>query len=360
MQTKCLYPAKTKIMSKNIIGLAAIIFAVTLIVACHKTDVEEPQLPATLDSTAILGFADSTQLIKSITGYFLDSGSNIANDSSRILFLYDTVNRRITIAEDLAGATGGSLDSMIYQYNDEFFLSRISFIGSEYADDPTSTATIDYKYDADKVIQQAIFTEYGGNKYAYTFNKTILPGGGYRLSWLETSPYSGAGNTYLASFDAKGKLISHYYYLYSDSIVYDAIGNITKVLRTNYEKAYEITGSKTFPLYEFTARETKGDQLYNFNQILNRGIANLNFIDGGIGAELFSVDYVYQFTRFPATSMVLHRFTPYNSDCPNCPDYQITSNSQPVFDSQQRLLRYKVVFNDYPLTYQEFYIKYYK
>ncbi|MEO6820533.1 MAG: hypothetical protein ABI266_08970, partial [Ginsengibacter sp.] len=282
-----------------------------------------------------------------------------ANDSSRALFRYDTVNKRISVISDLSISEGNDFDSMIYQYNNDLMLTRISIMDAQASSDPSYVVSIDYKYDADKVIQLAKFTDYSGDNYTYSFNKTSLPGGGYRLSWKNTSPYNGPGDTYLASFDGKGQMISNYYSLYSDSLLYDEVGNIKKVLKTYYKNPNDIKDSKTFTLYDFTLRESKGDQLYNLNQVLNRGIANLNVMNGSIGGDLFSVDYVYQFTKYPATSIILHRSSIY-SNCPNCPDYEINSTSQPMYDSQQRLVRYKVVYNDYPLSYLEFYIRYYK
>lgn len=347
-------------MNKKILSIAAIIFAFTLIVSCHKNDVETPIIPPTLDTATIMGFKDSTQLIKTITGYFLDSSSNIANDSSRALFRYDTVNKRITVITDLSMSEGSDFDSIVYQYNNDLMLTGLSYKKSASESYPEDLLSVEYKYDADKVIQRAIFSQYGGDKYTYSFNKTILAGGIYRLSWVDTDPYAQPGTTYLASFNNQGKMVSNYYFLYSDSLIYDPVGNLRKVLRTDYIKAYDQNGSKTFTLYDFASRDLKGDQLYNLYQVLNNGIAGFNVFNGSLGNDLFNVEFVYQYSKYPATSTILHRFRQYDPNCQQCEDYEITSVSKPVYDEKGRLSRYKVFNNDFPLTYLEFYIQYYK
>lgn len=348
-------------MNKKFAGIAAMIFALTLIISCHKNDVEKPlPPPPALDTATIMGFKDSTQLIKSITGYFLDSSSNIPNDSSRALFRYDTVNKRITVIADLPSSEGIDFDSIVYQYNNDLMLTRLSYVKTASASYPDDILSVEYKYDADKVIERAIFSEYGGDKYTYSFNKTMLAGGAYRLRWVDTGPYVEPGTTYLASFNNQGQMVSNYYFLYSDSLIYDLVGNLKKVLRTDYIKAYDQNGSKTFTLYDFTTRDAKGDQLYNLYQVLNNGIAGFNVFNGSLGNDLFNVEYVYQYSKYPATSTIVHRFRPYDPNCQQCADYEITSVSKPVYDEKGRLSRYKVFFNDFPLTYSDFYIKYYK
>lgn len=333
--------------------------AVLLYTSCKKNDVPAQRV-ANLDTVAIMGFKDSTQLIKSFTSYYLDSGSNVITDSSVAFFHYDTVNRRITIGSGGVSTGEGDFDSLVYQYNSGLLLMQVSFLYSIPPSDPTVAVSIAYTYDVADVIQSATFTEYNGQQYTYSFNKTTLAGGGYQLSWLDTSPTSSAGNTYLASFNSQGQMISNYDYTTSDSLEYDASGNISKIVQTNYLQPYNLNGAVSFTLYDFTSRDTKGDQLYNLYQVLNHGIANLNVDDGNISAELFDVDYIFQFTKYPATSTIINR--PYypSGYCTTCGTYQVTSIATPTYDSQNRLVTYEVFFNDDPLSYEGYHLSYYK
>ena len=348
-------------MNKKIINLVLFAIAVLLFTSCKKSDTQtRPASPK--DSTAIMGFKDSTQLIKSIISYSMDSGSNVRKDSLKETYIYDTVNRKITVGfKDYNGATGIVSDSIVYHYNTANLLARVDDFLVTPVTDPTNIISEVYIYDAENIIQKAVFTEYSGQVFTYNINKTTLTGGGYQLGWLDTDPnFIADSSYYLASFNSQGQMVARYYDYYFDSVEYDVSGNTSKVIETVYQQPYYNPGvSETYTLYDFTSRDTKGDQLYNLNQVLSNGLSNINVDFGDLGGGLFESEYVFQFSKYPALSTNINRPGP-NGYCFGCGVYQITSTSSPVYDNQNRLVRYKVFFNDDPLGYLEYDISYYK
>ena len=346
---------------KKLTVILFFITAITFYPSCKKADIQNNPDPTTLDSPTIMGFKDSTQLIKSLSAYYMDGSSNVITDSITLLFHYDTIKRRIAIVPENGVPGDADFDSVLYQYNSDLFLTSATKMYSTPPSNPDNEASVAYIYDADKVIQSAIFTQNNGDKYTYSFDKTALPGNGYRLSWTETSPGSFAGDKYLASFNSQGQMISNYNLTASssDSIEYDASGNTTKVIRTEYSQPYNLTGAKTFTLYDFTSRDSKGDQLYNLRQVLDHGFANLNIDIGGINLDFFFSDFVFQFSKYPATSTIINLPTQ-GTYCVSCDVVPFTYSTTPTYDSRDRLVKYKLFFNDNPLAYQEYHISYYK
>jgi len=183
------------------------IAAVTVYTSCQKN--VEPNLPLSPgDSATIMGFKDSTQLIKSIHQVYYDSAGTFQDSLTAYLF-YDTLNRKITIR------SGAPVITQEYSYNSAGLLVHFK------SNDPQAVASIDYTYDALNILKTASVNDGpAGNSYVYSINKTVLPSGNYQLSWLDTDPgVLPDSNYYFANFDSKGKLLSYYDLDISDSII---------------------------------------------------------------------------------------------------------------------------------------------
>ena len=130
--------------------------------------------------------------------------------------------------------------------------------------------TEDISYDVDNVVKSVTDKSFDGAMLTYTVNKTSLASGGYSLNWFDLL---NAPDTayYTVNFDNTGRTTSYYFSAYSDSIIYDATGNMSKIRRTEYPPLPN--APNTYVLYDFVSRDTKGDQLYNLEQILNNGIS---------------------------------------------------------------------------------------
>lgn len=325
-----------------------ILIAVTICYSsCKKNDVQKDPDPTTLDSTTIMGFKDSTQLIKSIHRTDYDSKGAITDTSTSFL-LYDTVNRKITIrSEDPVSAEE-------FSYNSLGLLVHFESSG-----DTTEVSSIDYTYDASDMLKTATVQEPGhGGSYVYSINKTLLPSGNYQLSWLDQANLPDS-NYYFVNFDNNGKMRSFYDHVEpaSDSIIYDANGNVSKVVKTIYTTPYNTSGSFTFTLYDFLTRDTRGDQLYNFYKILYNGVF---YIPGDIavfgGAD---VENLYQVIKYPCLSTNINRPVG-DAYCLSCAVHIVNFNDPTQYDSKNRLVKFSGFFNDTEIYRTDYTISYYK
>ena len=316
--------------------------------SCQKNYVQNAR-PLTPGSAAIMGFKDSTQLIKSILGIYYDSTGRITDSATSYVY-YDTLNKKITLRSE------NPVVSDEYRYNSAGLLVHFESSG-----DTTSVASIDYTYDASNILKTATVNEGpNGNIYTYSIIKTLLSSGNYQLSWLE--PDQGGmpdSNYYFLNFDGKGKLLSYYDASTSDTILYDANDNIIKVNATFYTTPYDPNGATSFTLYDLSNRDTKGDQLYNLFQIIDNGVANIPpgiAVFGASGDE----DLFYQLHRYPVLSTIINRPVGNGGYGVGCAVNPVTFNNAPQYDSQNRLVKYSTFFNDIEVSRSDYIISYYK
>lgn len=328
-------------------GMAALVFYTS----CKKTDV--PNTPVSpKDSATIMGFKDSTQLIKSIRVISYDSATNAITDSTISYFYYDTVNRKISFrSKGYSDPSQDYRDSFEYSYNSSGLLTRIENKSTLMSSTNEDVKTENISYDADNVVKSVTDKSFNGTTLTYTMNKTSRSGGGYSLNWFDLL---NAPDTayYTVNFDNTGRATSYYFDSYSDSIIYDGTGNISKINRTEHPPLPN--APQTYVLYDFVSRDTKGDQLYNLERILNNGIANFP-VETSFGVL---GEFDYQYIKYPALSTNVYRVTGgYGSGGSG---YTINFSSTPQYDSQNRLVRYRAFFNDIVFDYLEYEISYYK
>jgi len=344
-----------KKLSVLFLSIAVFIFYTS----CSKNnDLKNPD-PVTIDSATIMGFKDSTQLIKSITGISYDSASGGITDSATQFYFYDTLNKKIILSLQPVTNSTQSYDGIEYNYNNAGLVSHISWkYFHNTQSDSTPFISSDYIYDDVNVLKSASVNQFGGKHYTISFNKTVLSNGGYQLAWKDTSPYGYPdSSSYIVNFDAGGKMQEYYYVFgnttyWSDSSIYDSNGNFSKILTRIYSNP---GSSSSYTFYDFISRDTKGDQLYNLNQIVNNGLANIpNSISYSfIGVDAID-DYVYQYSKYPALTTKIYR-----EDQSGNP-YYVNFNSAPQYDSKDRLVKYRMFFNDAELSYGDYIISYYK
>lgn len=347
------------------------IAASMLYFSCNKNnDLQNPD-PVTIDSATIMGFKDSTQLIKSISAFSYDSANGELEDSATRYYFYDTLNKKIIISFQPVTNSNQSYDGVEYSYNNKGLVSHISW--KYFATTPGDYSPFissDYTYDDKNVIKNASVTLNGGEHYSVSFSKTVLPSGGYQLEWTPPALYNGYpdGTSFIVKFDTDGKMLAYYYVLENriesgDSAVYDANGSISKLIDINffYKGPSSVTPDSvsSYTKYDFVSRGTKGDQLYNLNQVVNNGLANIpnsmsyNFI-GIDGID----DYVYQYSKYPLQNTKINKVVNYPEGGSGL--HLINFNSTPEYDSKNRLRRYGMFFNDDVLSYVEYIISYYK
>lgn len=328
------------------------ITAITLYPSCKKGDTIMNPDHTTLDSITIMGFKDSTQLIKSISDIGLDSLGNPI-DTNIIYFYYDTINKKINLNSEYVASAIPSQYSVVLSYN------NAGLIIQQKGTDTNWVSTTDYTYDAQNVLNSETTTDNNGVETVH-LTKKALPSGGYSLSTESSQTnfvHDSILNTY--NFDATGKLILRSDLGlpslnggYIDSTVYDASGNISKVIETSL--GFDPTPS-TYTLFEFNSRDTKGNQLYNLNNILYNGIAEFPEAENNIalGGLFNNYDnfYYYQFTKYPSLSTKVYQ--QYSNS-------YVTFNPSPQYDSKDRLIKYKMYNGDNPYYYEEYDINYFK
>lgn len=331
---------------KQQIGL--LFFAATLLcyTSCSK-DVHNPD-PTTLDSSTIMGFKDSTQLIKSLTSIHYDENGAVS-DSALYSITYDTLLKQIVLLNNETGV------KTQYNYNAKGLLVRLENSGSA-----SENYSYDYTYDASNIIKSVSYKSPGDN-YVYSIEKALLPSGYYRLKWQD--PYDQSGQKFItANFDSIGNIVSFFepdVSLY-DSVVYDTKDNIKKVIITQFLLPDDTAGSYTYTLYDFSNRETKGDQLYNFFQILCNGIANIPPDIAPFGQATNRDDFLFLLNKYPVQSTIISRPNDDEGYCFGCPVHPVTFDNTPEFDNKNRLVRYSIFTNDVYIYRNDIIINYYK
>jgi len=326
--------------------------AVTVYTSCNKTYV--PDTPVSpKDSATIMGFKDSTQLIKSLQIFYYDSATNAITDSIITYFYYDTLNRKITYrTKEYSDPNGAYSDSFEYSYNSSGLLIRFENKSTLMSSTSGDLQAENITYDADNVVKSVTDKSFDGTTLTYTMNKTSLANGGYSLNWFDLLDAPDTAY-YTVNFDNTGRTTSYYFDRYSDSVIYDATGNMSQIKRTEYPPLPN--APRTYVLYDFLSRDSKGDQLYNFFRILYNGIFNFSWETSFGSAN----EVTYQYFKYPALSSKVLRFpNGYGSGDPD--GYTINFTSAPQYDSQNRLVKYRVFFNDEPFTYFDYVITYYK
>jgi hypothetical protein len=310
---------------------------------------------------------DSTLLIKSIT-----FASATGQDSIVENYSYDSVNRRITITwTDATDSVFVNESGAELSYNDKWLLTRATYIYPlGYIPQAWDYTTIDIVYDAQKVLQK-ITVNYGDGSFeSKVYTKAMLASGKYQLSWVERDPANPLFRR--ATFNADGRNITNVVeysvvaettpagddiftnIIITDSMFYDAPGSIIKIIRNEVDTLRHT--NQSYVSYDFSARQTRGDQLYNQRQAIMNGMANMPFFDsdsntdlfGGLSASLENENW--QYSKYPIqTAHVRWLGTDYNF------------NATSEFDSKGRLVKYKGFRVDLVLSADmEYRIKYYK
>jgi hypothetical protein len=347
------------------VSAIAAIFALT---SCQR----EVNFTDTLPVTEYV--KDSTLLIKSIT--LVSDDALGVQDSITENYSYDSVNRKIRLTWHDPSGSDYYPDGTIadFSYNDKWLLSHVDYIyPAGYVADAFDYSTFDILYDAQKVLQK-ITTKYGdGSDETKTYTKTTLASGNYQLSWDESDPATpGYKSLRRAVFNADGKNSINVFdrsfvaeispagddvftnFITSDTLFYDASGSVSKIKRNEVDTLRHT--DQTFLFYEFTGRQTRGDQLYNQRQGILNGIANMPFGDGDSPADAFGVLSIVldfeplQYSIYPVQTTKIYNW--------NMTDFTFNSSSE--FDSKNRLVKFKGFFIDLGLTNRVFKIKYFK
>ncbi|WP_276503711.1 hypothetical protein [Terrimonas pollutisoli] len=356
---------------------ASLVIAVFVLASCQKEvdiDLENPPpVPSEVQ--------DSTLLIKSIKINSLDpvSGLPDGGDTIKEDYFYDTVNRKIIMTLDQVASsqylTGAGVE---HTYDANGLLTNVLYkYKNGYIPEGDDRISVRLSYDADKIIQKITLYYFNGNTRSTLFRKTLLSENKYRLDWGEPTiiAIGGARDTVSASavFDKAGKcLTSEYSYsyntvigggedaytkiIYRDSLVYDANGSVTKVVE-NYIDTLNHENI-TFVACEFTARHTKGDQLFNMRQILLNGIANIPF-----GEDMFHGSITGVLSFFPdgyeplEYSKYPFQFAKvFNSQTNQYDNFTAISE----LDNKDRLIKFRGFLNDVELIPYQYEISYYK
>jgi hypothetical protein len=337
--------------------------------SCTKTGIQQNNPhPGSLN---IFGFTDSTQLIKSITYQSQDS-------SGSQYFFYDTVNRKIIVSmQPISTASQAYTDGEEFFYDANGLLVHTDAKFVVPADVYFSSA--DYTYDDQHVLQSASTTLFGGVSYSAEYTKTAVPGGGYLLSTLSTLPGDNGytDSNYTAVYiDNNNRFVSFYqtynvsevginntspngdtYFNYLDTIIYDASGSMRKWISTNPPDPLKADSLVTYTTYDYSARDSRGDQLYNLGRVLYNGIDNVPFqiIDfyagelsslGDIGMQTYK--YPTLQTSFPARDSLGNSIGLLNF------------NSPAQYDDSSRLIKYHNFTHYYPYAGYDILIAYYK
>ena len=324
--------------------------------SCKKT-ADNPN-PPIFDSATIMGFKDSTQLMKTFSIVYYDTSGDISDSIPTLYLYYDTINKKVYFT--MQPHTSLPINNYFFElsYNNDGLVQHITY--NSGSGDSTDVSAVDYVYDDQDVIKSETATFANGSTLINSFNKSSLLSGGYSLSFKglgEVSPFPDS-SVYTQNFDANGSLISLSEFNlpslnsgYKDSLVYDAAGNVSKVINT-YFKDNVNSYSNTF--LEFNSRDTKGDQLYIFNKILFNGIADLpnaGFVS--LGSFLSGNDniFFYQFVKYPSLSTKVYL---------GVTNSFLTFNPAPQYDSKNRLVKYKMFNGEDPDYYAEYNLSYYK
>ncbi len=349
------------------------LFCIFVLASCQKEI--DPNAPDLIPDEV----KDSTLLIKSIKLVTLDPLSGLAyDDSIKEDYFYDTVNKKIILTIDHAASHADyfSFVGIEHQYDGNGLLTNITH---KYKDgfmlDDNILVSVKLDYDADKILRKIVASHFNGDIKTILFNKTLLLADKYQLEWDEPL-FRGFGEdtaNVRAIFDKEGKcLMSEYSYPYQrvvgggsdtytqiiqkDTLIYDAAGNVSKIVVNRIDTASH--EEESFVGCEFLSRHTRGDQLFNQQQVLLNGIANIPFGEdlfrGSISGILSYFPNGYeskQYNKYPFREVKI-----YDRDTKQYKDFTGVSE----FDSKDRLVKFTGFLNEselFPYVYQ---LKYYK
>ncbi len=320
-------------------------------ISCTKSDLTKNNSP--VDSTTIEGFRDSTLLIKRISFAMYDTTMQNLTDSLSYYYLYDTATRRVIIFLHQPLSISDPDYLAILGHDNSGMLTSLS-LSAIYYTDPDDISTVAYAYDAQHVIKSEMIT-YKDRVENILLNKTTLPGRAYALDW-HRAVAGGDSSANVIRFNANGKVnyFSSLSLLYApgagyiDSLVYDGNGSIVKQTETHIDGSYDTT---SYDLYTYT-KDTRGNQFYNFVEILYHGIAGLPL---GLGDQ-FSDPYNYldQVTIYPATQTIVHHLDEFGNP------YFVNFQSTNQFDASNRLVQTTLFADDikvYPVVTKIDYFK---
>ncbi len=318
-----------------------LIAVTTIYTSCTKDSKLDPD-PDKNDSATIIGFKDSTLLIKSVTKLKIDFSGNYI-DSSTFYVYYDSLKRKINFNSEYTSSPTPTMFSSVHSYNSAGLLVQLD------RSDVTGRYTNNYIYDAQNVISSATIEEKDRAKRTFYFTKKMLSEGGYSLSVNDSTSFQFDHiDFYSFNFNGNDQLtkVSTYFTAslndgMKDSIYYDGFGNVSKVIQTRYVPGYPVS---IHTPYQFFSRDTKGDQYYNFNKKVMNGIANLPKLLYGyfdVGNELVGMEniYLYQFSKFPALSASFYKY--FNGDYP-----YVNFKPEAEYDSKDRLVKFKLYLGD--------------
>ncbi len=345
------------------------VFVVSIfsIASCKKNDTAQSTIIVDSTSIAAIPFMDSAQMIKSFSENHYDNLGNFVDSSGTFYFFYDINNRIMSLLTKFSTFPDLRYTVLAFRYDNSGRLFEEDFYNTRplsIYQGGTILTTINYTYDAQNIISSRTTKDYYKNIIdSISLNKTINPSGGYTLSYNSSqSNFVHDSTLNTCSFDAGGKLISSsaltlpdFHFGYMDSVIYDATGNVTKVIRN--ELLGSLSNSITYNEFEFSSRDTIGNQFSNFNRLLFNGIANLpidllanNSVGPGFnGNQNFKF---YQFTKSPSLSTKVYQT--YSGS-------YLTFNPHPQYDSHGRLVKYRMyTYNDGdPYYYTDIILTYY-
>lgn len=347
-----------------------LVFVVSIfsITSCKKNDTTQSTITVDSATIAAIPFIDSSQMIKSFSENHYDNSGNFVDSTGTFYFYYDINNRIMSLLTKFSTFPDLRYTVLVFRYDNIGRLFEEDFLNTRkisiYQGGTILTA-IDYTYDAQNVISSRTTKDYSGNIIDSIYlNKTNNPSGGYTLSYNSSqSNFVHDSTLNTSTFDADGKLISlraltlpDFHFGYVDSVIYDATGNVTKVTRN--ELLGSFSNSITYNEFEFSSRDTTGNQFSNFNRLLFNGISNMpldllanNSVGPGFnGNQNFSF---FQFTKYPALSTKVYQT--YSGT-------YLTFNPNPQYDSHGRLTKYRMyTYNDGdPYYYTDYILTYYK
>lgn len=323
--------------------------------SCSK-NADSPETPK-VDSATIMGFKDSTLLIKSIAEVDYDKSGNKVDEVPAFYFYYDTLNRKVYTSFQSVSSLPISNYYFMLSYNDAGLISKISTTIVD-PNDPTVGGSEDFSYDAKGILKSQTTTSPGGSSETEYITKVDLPSG-YSLSEKSSmTDFVDDSTLSTQNFSTDGRLVSKSDLAlpllntgYKDSIVYDVSGNVSKVIETQLSGG-AVTG--TYNKFEFISRDTKGDQFFNLNRILFNGIADLPGNENiSLGSLFGGFDnwFLYQFTKYPSLSTKVYD---------DASAGFVTFNPSAEYDSKGRLTKFKMYNGDGDYFYKELAITYYK
>ncbi|MDB5278047.1 MAG: hypothetical protein JWR61_3002 [Ferruginibacter sp.] len=322
--------------------------------SCSKNhdNVIQTQLPAGKDSSLLI--KSIRYASKFVENYYYDSANNkiiLTSVTEDTLFPFNSVTE--------------------LSYNNDHLLSKVIFkFKKTSAADTTSIIKTLFTYDDQNVLQKIEQRDLYGLLKTIVFTKNLMPGGNYRLKWLDQRSSLPRGtpilDTVAAIFNNNGQLISmttNRPYpvngtpedtltsatITADSVIYDAGGSISQIQSGYTDTLRKINDH--FIYFQFTSRDNRGSNLYNQRQLLLRGIANIpistTILSGEAGVlSIFNDAYAWQYAKYPFQTAILHN---------QLDGSDLHFNSAIEFDSKDRLTYFKgfILSGERPLQFPD-------